>query len=141
MEIEQRALWVARAGAIVAGYALVELVIGLFWDRVVLISPLLAMVTWVVCWFGVVDWRKSWGNLKMITDMLRSVPLWASALWALSLLGVFVTAVAVAGPIGLPGEIVADHFAFSLLGFYFGLSSSLVAWGRWRWFTGHELVL
>jgi hypothetical protein len=72
--------------------------------------------------------------------MLRSVPLWASALWVLSLLGVFVTvfALAVAGPTGPPGERAADHIVFSLLGFYFGLSSSLVAWGRWRWFTGHE---
>jgi hypothetical protein len=127
MEIEQRALWVARAGAAVAGYALVEVVLGLFWDHVALISPLLAMVTWVVCWFSVADRDKSWGNFRVITEMLRSVPLWASALWALSLLSVFVTFFA-----------AASHAAFSLLGFYFGLSSSLVAWGRWRCLTGHQ---
>ena len=80
MEIEQRALWVARAGAAVAGYALVELVLGLFWDHVALISPLLAMVTWVVCWFSVADREKSWGNFRVITEMLRSVPLGVGAM-------------------------------------------------------------
>jgi len=140
MGIEQRALWVARAGAAVAGYALIELILGLYWDRAVPLSPLLAIVTWLVCLFGVVDRTKSWWHLRLLPNMFRSVPLWASALWALSLLSVFVTVFVLASsdPTGPRGERTADHIIFSLLGFYFGLSSSLVAWGRWRWLTGHE---
>jgi hypothetical protein len=137
MKIEQRVLWMACAGAVVAGYALIELIVGLFWDGLVPLSAVLATATWLVCWFGVVDRNTSWLHPRV---MLRNVPLWAKALWGLSLLSLFVTVIAFAviGPSSPSSERLADHAISSLLGFYFGLTSSLVAWGQWRRFTAHE---
>ncbi|MDI1463127.1 hypothetical protein QEZ54_19290 [Catellatospora sp. KI3] len=69
--------------------------------------------------------------------MLTAVPRWASALWGLAFVAL------IAAFLTLPGDAMdrgsrSASPAGGLIGIHFALSSSLVAWARWRRLTRHE---
>lgn len=69
--------------------------------------------------------RAAWG-IALLLRMLRGVPVWAGALWAVTLVGLLVAC------FSLPRHGDGGFYPLSVAGVYFAWSTTLLAWSRWR---------